>query len=121
MMETPRLSELAQRRCRPCEGNVPPLEMAQVQAYLRELGQTWQCSEDGKRIRRSFRFRNYYQTTAFVNAVVWVAHQEDHHPDILFGYNQAEVSYTTHAIGGLSENDFICAVKIDALLSRRAD
>ncbi len=97
---------------------MPPLDAMQVQNYLEQLGHSWGCSTDGKRILRSFKFRNYYQTTAFVNAVVWIAHQEDHHPDILFGYNQAEVSYTTHAIDGLSENDFICAAKINSLLIR---
>ena len=66
-------------------------------------------------IAKSYRFKNYFETMAFVNAAAWVSHREDHHPDMLVGYNQCRVSYVTHAIGGLSENDFICAAKLDAL------
>lgn len=106
---------LAQKRCRPCEGNLPPLATERVLTLLPKLHPDWHLRDDGRGIERVLRFRNYYQTGAFVNAVMWVAHQEDHHPDILFGYNEARVSYTTHAIDGLSENDFICAAKVDAL------
>ena len=66
-------------------------------------------------ITKTYEFKNYYQTMAFVNAVAWVSHREDHHPDMTVGYNKCKVDYSTHAIGGLSENDFICAAKIDAL------
>ena len=66
-------------------------------------------------ISKTYSFKNYYQTMAFVNAIAWVSHREDHHPDIVVGYNQCKVSYVTHAINGLSENDFICAAKLDAL------
>lgn len=68
-------------------------------------------------IERTFTFKNYYHTLAFVNAVAWIAHQEDHHPELSFGYKQCRVRYTTHAVGGLSENDFICAAKVDRLLT----
>lgn len=71
---------------------------------------------EGFAITRTFTFKNYHQTMAFVNAVAWIAHRENHHPDISFGYKSCTVRYTTHAIGGLSENDFICAAKIDALI-----
>ena len=74
----------------------------------------WEYREG--RITRTFRFRNYHETVAFVNATAWISHREDHHPDIAFGYNQATVSYMTHSIQGISENDFICAAKVDALL-----
>ena len=67
------------------------------------------------RIFKSYRFKNYHETMAFVNATAWVSHREDHHPDLTVSYNECKVSYITHAIGGLSENDFICAAKIDAL------
>ena len=106
---------LAQKRCRPCEGDLPPLTPERVLALLPKLHPDWHLCENGRGIERVFRFRNYYQTSAFVNAVIWIAHQEDHHPDILFGYNEARISYTTHAIHGLSENDFICAAKVDDL------
>jgi 4a-hydroxytetrahydrobiopterin dehydratase len=70
---------------------------------------------DGAMIAKTYRFKNYFETMAFVNAAAWVSHREDHHPDIAVGYNQCKVSYITHAIDGLSENDFICAAKLDAL------
>jgi 4a-hydroxytetrahydrobiopterin dehydratase len=71
----------------------------------------------GQAIRREFRFKNFYETMAFVNAVAWISHREDHHPDLELGYNRCVVHYSTHAIGGLSENDFICAARVDALLT----
>ena len=69
----------------------------------------------GKAIARSFKFENYYQTISFVNAIAWIAHREDHHPDLAVGYNRCMVAFSTHSVGGLSENDFICAAKVDAL------
>lgn len=66
-------------------------------------------------ISKTYSFENYYQTIAFVNAVAWMAHREDHHPDLTVSYNRCRVAYTTHAINGLSANDFICAAKADAL------
>jgi 4a-hydroxytetrahydrobiopterin dehydratase len=84
---------------------------------LREqLHADWMLSGDNKSISRTFRFRNYYQTLAFVNALAWIAHGEDHHPDLEVGYNRCLVRYSTHTVNGLSENDFICAARIDALL-----
>ena len=66
-------------------------------------------------ISKTYSFENYYQTIAFVNAVAWMTHREDHHPDLTVNYNSCRVAYTTHDLGGLSENDFICAAKVDAL------
>jgi 4a-hydroxytetrahydrobiopterin dehydratase len=74
-------------------------------------------SAAGTIISKTYKFKNYYETMAFVNATAWISHREDHHPDLAVGWGQCTVSYTTHAIGGLSENDFICAAKIDALLA----
>jgi 4a-hydroxytetrahydrobiopterin dehydratase len=85
-----------------------------VSNYLTHL-KNWE--QKNNTIQKSFIFKNYYETTAFINSVVWIAHKEDHHPDISFGYKQAVIVYTTHAINGLSENDFICAAKIDRLLA----
>ena len=73
----------------------------------------WQST--GKEISRTFSFKNYHETMAFVNAVAYVAHREDHHPDMEVGYNKCTVRFSTHSVGGLSENDFICAAKVDAL------
>lgn len=112
------MTNFRNKRCKPCEGGVPPLDDATAREYLAQLDSGWTRSADGTRIQRTFKFRNYYQTTAFVNAVVWIAHQEDHHPDIAFTYNKADISYSTHAVGGLTENDFICAAKVDALIPK---
>ena len=108
--------KLSDKRCVPCEGGVKPLDRAMAEKLLKQLGDPWKLSADGRQITGTFEFKNYYRTTAFVNAVAWVAHNEDHHPDIAFGYKNATITYWTHAIGGLSENDFICAAKVDALL-----
>jgi 4a-hydroxytetrahydrobiopterin dehydratase len=95
---------------------VKPLDRAAAENLRKQLGANWKLSDDGKQIAGTFEFKNYYRTTSFVNAVAWIANSEDHHPDINFGYKTAVVTFWTHAIGGLSENDFICAAKVDALL-----
>lgn len=106
------MSELSRKKCVPCEGGVDRLADAQVGPLLK--GMTgWE--REGSAIAKTYRFANYHETMAFVNATAWISHREDHHPDLAVGYNQCKVSYWTHAIGGLSENDFICAAKIDAL------
>jgi len=109
-----RSDSLKSRHCKPCEKGGIPLSAAEVERYLRELP-GWEA--DSSAIGKRFEFKNYYQTMAFVNAVAWIAHQEGHHPDLLVSYNACRVSYTTHAIGGLSDNDFICATKVDVLLA----
>jgi 4a-hydroxytetrahydrobiopterin dehydratase len=106
------MNELARKKCKPCEGGVAPLTADQVRPMLKGLD-GWAL--EGGEIVKTYRFKNYYETMAFVNAAAWVSHREDHHPDMLVGYNQCRVAYVTHAIGGLSENDFICAAKLDAL------
>jgi 4a-hydroxytetrahydrobiopterin dehydratase len=109
-------ADLANRRCKPCEGGTP-LDAAAARNLLGGL-EGWQLDEKAAQIHRRFDFKNFHETMAFVNAVAWVAHQEDHHPDLAVGYNRCTVRYSTHAVKGLSENDFICAAKIDALLRR---
>ena len=108
--------DLSRRHCQPVAGGTPPLAAARVQALLQALHADWASDDSGGNISRTFRFENYYQTMAFVNALAWVAHAEDHHPDLEVGYSRCLVRYSTHAIGGLSQNDFICAAKVDALL-----
>ena len=108
------VADLASRKCRPCEGGVSPLRREEIDNLLKQLD-GWTHVEG--MISKTYTFSNYYQTMAFVNAVAWLAHREDHHPDLVVGYRECRVQYTTHAIGGLSENDFICAAKVDALLS----
>lgn len=104
---------LADRHCQPLEGQ-PPMSDAQVQAHL--AGAPGWALKDGS-IEKTFRFDDYHRTMAFVNAVAWIAHREDHHPDIAFSYNRATLRFNTHSVGGISLNDFICAAKVDALLA----
>lgn len=106
------MSDLAQKKCKPCEGGVAPLTADEIASLLKRLN-GWSVSNSV--LTRTFEFRNYHETMAFVNATAWISHREDHHPDLAVSYKQCRVEYITHAIGGLSENDFICAAKIDAL------
>ena len=105
---------LKAKRCRPCESGMPPLDKDEISALLQRLD-GWQ--QTGNRIFKNYPFKNFHQTMAFVNAVAWIAHREGHHPDLHVGFNRCEISYSTHAIAGLSENDFICAAKVEALLA----
>ena len=107
--------ELAERRCKPCEGGTEPLTAEQAEELLRALHADWSLSEDGLGISRSFRFPAYEKTLRFANAAAGVAIAEDHHPILTVAYGSCTVSYTTHSINGLSDNDFICAAKTDRL------
>ena len=109
------MTELADRKCIPCEGGVAPLSRTAAEEVLQRLDENWQLSVDATSILREFRFRDFFRTMSFVNALAHIANLEDHHPDLEVSYNYCRVRYTTHAIGGLSENDFICAAKIDQL------
>ncbi len=111
-------TELVDKHCKPCEGGVEPLQAEQVTELLRVLHADWAVSDDGLEISRSFSFPAYSRTLGFSNAVAWIAIVEGHHPDMLVSYGSCRVSYTTHAIGGLSDNDFICAAKVDRLVDR---
>jgi 4a-hydroxytetrahydrobiopterin dehydratase len=106
--------ELTKKNCVPCKGKISSLTVEQVNAMLQEIP-IWQVSQDGVKIYRSFQFKSFYQTIAFVNAVAWISHQQEHHPHLEIDYNKCIVEYWTHAIEGLSENDFICATKVDGL------
>jgi 4a-hydroxytetrahydrobiopterin dehydratase len=110
------MTELAAKRCIPCEGGTPRIEPDRARDMLSQLD-GWALNGAATELSHDFKFRNYYETMAFVNAVAFMAHQEDHHPDMEVGWGHCLVRYTTHAIAGLSENDFICAAKIDTLLA----
>jgi 4a-hydroxytetrahydrobiopterin dehydratase len=109
------MSDLTARKCVPCEGGVQPLSLAQAQTLMKQLQPEWKLAEDAKSIASEWKFRNFFHTMSFVNAVAHIANAEDHHPDVELGYGYCRIRYNTHAINGLSENDFICAAKIDAL------
>lgn len=109
------LIPLAQAHCSPRRGSEHRLTEASIRELLPQVP-GWELVEDGRAIRRTFRFEDYYRTMAFVNALAWVAHREDHHPDLGVHYDRVVVRYSTHDVGGLSENDFICAAKANALV-----
>ena len=106
------VSELVNKSCKACERGTPPMDEKQIRAMLSSLP-GWEFTNG--EIAKTFKFKNYYQTMAFVNATAWISHQENHHPDLEVGYNKCRIRYSTHSIGGISENDFICAAKVEAL------
>ena len=108
------MTELHTIRCIACEGGVPILSLDEINTLLPKL-LNWKTSADNKFILRRFEFKNFYHTMAFVNAIAWIANQENHHPDLEVGYNYCLIKYQTHAVNGLTKNDFICAAKIDRL------
>lgn len=110
------MSSLTKKKCKPCEGDVAPFTPEQVMHAITETPE-WHAVPDASVIARTFVFKNFTQAIDFINKVAKVAEAENHHPDIfLHNYRSVTISLTTHAIGGLSENDFIVAAKIDALL-----
>ena len=109
------VADLAVRHCEPCKSGVIPLEPDAVTLLMPALHKDWTVAADGKSILRTFAFTAYPQTISFVNAVAGIAEQEGHHPDLTVLYGRVDILYTTHSISGLSENDFICAAKIDHL------
>jgi 4a-hydroxytetrahydrobiopterin dehydratase len=121
-MSTPGSNDetLENKKCVPCHGGVSALTPAEAKQMLGRLLSSrdedgWQLIEDGKALKREFKFADFYRAMSFVNAVAHIANLEDHHPDLECGWGYCRVRYQTHAIGGLHENDFICAAKVDAL------
>jgi 4a-hydroxytetrahydrobiopterin dehydratase len=108
------LIPLAHAHCIARRGIEHKLSQARVAELMLEVP-AWELAEEGRAITRTYRFEDYYRTMAFVNALAFVAHREDHHPDLGVHYDRAVVRYSTHDVGGLSENDFICAAKADQL------
>ncbi len=106
------MSDLTEKKCVPCEGGVPPLGKTEVERLLTQVS-GW--SLNGKWITREFAFKNFVEAMKFVNRVAGLAEEEGHHPDVHIHYNKVRFDIWTHAIDGLSENDFILAAKIDAL------
>ena len=109
------MNKLAKRRCVPCEGKAKPLTEAKARALLPELEQDWMLIDGGRMLARTFNFKNFVETMRFVNKIAEVAEQEQHPPDLSISYSVLSIELMTHAINGLSENDFILAAKIDEL------
>ena len=107
--------ELANRHCVPCEGGIDPLLPAAAAQLMNGLHDDWSLSDDGLTISRHFEFPAYSRSLGFANAVAWIAITEGHHPILTVAYGSCDVSYTTHAVNGLTDNDFICAAKIDRI------
>ncbi len=109
-------SDLTSKHCESCEGIGESLQINQIKNLLPQISPKWEVSEDNRKIKRAFSFNNFYETMAFVNALAWIANVENHHPDLKVGYNYCIVTFSTHALDGLSQNDFICAAKTDQLI-----
>ena len=109
------LVPLAQAHCTARRGNEHRLTEASVRELLAQLTD-WELVENGHALSKTFTFEDYYRTMSFVNALAHMANVEDHHPDLSVHYDRCEVRYSTHDVGGLSENDFICAAKAGALV-----
>ncbi|MEO6171764.1 MAG: 4a-hydroxytetrahydrobiopterin dehydratase [Arenimonas sp.] len=110
----PILETLAKRHCKALKGAEHLLPADAVAGYLLALND-WHLIENEQAISKTFHFDNYYKTMAFVNALAFIAHREDHHPDLGVHYNRCVVRFSTHDVGGLSQNDFICAAKLESL------
>ena len=110
------MENLTHKKCVPCEGGTPPLEGEKIQEYLSELKGSWELVSN-KKIKRKFELKTFKEAINFVNKVAQLAEEESHHPNIRIYYNKVVIELTTHAIGGLSENDFIMASKIELLIS----
>jgi 4a-hydroxytetrahydrobiopterin dehydratase len=109
------MTDLTERHCVPCEGGVRPLSRAAAEEVMLRLEGDWKLDEGATSIVREFKFKDFFRTMSFANALAHVVNLEDHHPDLELGYGYCRVRFTTHAIKGLSENDFICAAKIDRI------
>lgn len=110
------MKDLTEQKCLACEGGALALNSEQIANLRPQLNPNWEIKDQHRELVRCYQFKNFYQTMAFVNALAWIAHQENHHPDLKVSYNHCEVHWTTHALQGLSMNDFICAAKTDKII-----
>lgn len=111
------MNDLHQKHCQSCENATAPMTQPVIEAHMSHLHE-WDVTEEHDAIYKTFTFKNFYETMAFANAVAWIANTENHHPDIELTYNTCSVIWYTHSVSGLSENDFICASKVDQLLGQ---
>ena len=109
------MSDLLSKRCIPCEGGTEPLMRPAAEKLLKEVN-GWQLSGDGKKLSKVYKFVNFAEAMVFANKIAALAEEEGHHPDLSIGWGRVGIELSTHAIGGLSENDFILAAKIDRLV-----
>jgi len=114
------LLKLFEKKCNNCEKDAIGLNESEISVYINKINKHWKLSHNGKNISKRFNFPVYSKTIAFVNAVAWIATQEGHHPMMRIGYGYCEVCYSTTSIDALTENDFICAAKIDYIMKDEA-
>ena len=112
------MNSLLKRHCTALPKGTPALDPAATKKLLAEVQPEWTIPDGGQELVREFRFPDFYRTMSFVNAVAHIANVEDHHPDLEIGYGRVRIRYATHSVGGLSDNDFICAAKADALVEQ---
>ena len=113
------MSDLVNKKCAPCEGGILPFNISEIHKYQKKVD-GWDISKDNKEnffLIKKFNFKNFIDSQEFINKVGEISEDEGHHPDISFGWGYAEIKITTHAIEGLSENDFILAAKIDKIIN----
>jgi 4a-hydroxytetrahydrobiopterin dehydratase len=108
------MRELLEKRCVELKPGTPALLVTEITRYLAELP-GWALEADARKIAKTYEFTNFHETMEFVNAMAWVIHREDHHPDLEVSYKRCRVVFWTHTVGGVSENDLICAAKIEFL------
>tara|TARA_B100000282_G_C31580239_1_gene420749 strand:- start:104 stop:442 length:339 start_codon:yes stop_codon:yes gene_type:complete len=111
------MTKLDEKKCIPCEGGLEPLSKKESESLLKNLDEGWVLCDDSKSIEKTFTRKNHHDIASLINLIIYISHSEDHHPEITFGYNTAKVKYFTYAIDGLSENDFICAAKVDKFIA----
>tara|TARA_B100001059_G_scaffold79401_1_gene77228 strand:- start:202 stop:540 length:339 start_codon:yes stop_codon:yes gene_type:complete len=111
------MNDLDKKKCLPCEGGLDPLPKDRCQLFLGKINKDWVLNPDVKSIQRTFSRKNHHEISSLINLIIYISNIEDHHPEVTFGYNTAVVKYFTYAIDGLSENDFICAAKLDKITS----
>ena len=113
------MEDLSKKKCVACEGNIPPFDTSEIHKYLKKVD-GWDVKsnkDESFYLIKDYKFKNFEESQKFANKVGNIAEEENHHPDISFGWGYAEIKITTHAIEGLSENDFILAAKIDQLFN----
>ena len=110
-------SDLADKSCEPCKGGIPPLSPERIAELRADLHADWALGEDATTLTRRLEFKGFAKAVYHANLAAWLADQEGHHPDVAFGWGYCQITFTTHDIGGLSANDFICAAKFDRLLA----
>ena len=109
--------DLRDRTCQPCQGGTPPLDAGACTRFMGDLHAEWRLDAASQAISRRFEFKGFAKAVQMANLAAWHGDKQGHHPDVAFGWGYCTITYTTHEIGGLSDNDFICAAKIDALVA----